>query len=217
MESQQTDPGTASLESYRERWGWHDPETHVFKPKKGLSREVVEEISWLKSEPDWMRAFRLKAYDRYLARSLPTWGADLSVIDFQNIYYFLRATDGQSRTWDEVPEAIKKTFDRLGIPEAERKYLSGVSAQYESEVVYHQVKQELTRQGVLFTDMDSALRDHPEIVKRYFATVIPAGDNKLASLNSAVWSGGSFIYVPPGVRVEVPLQAYFRINAENVG
>ena len=203
--------------SYRERWGWHDPESYVFKPKKGLSREVVEEISWLKSEPEWMRSFRLKALERFERKPLPTWGADLSTIDFQDIFYFLRATDRQGRSWDEVPASIKKTFDRLGIPEAERKYLSGVSAQYESEVVYHQVKEELTRQGVLFADMDSALRDYPDIVKRYFATVIPPGDNKLAALNSAVWSGGSFIYVPPGVRVEIPLQAYFRINAENVG
>jgi len=205
------------LESYRERWGWRDPESFVFKPKKGLSERVVEEISWLKSEPDWMRGFRLQAYRRFLDKPLPTWGADLTGIDFQNIYYFLRATDRMGRSWDEVPESIKNTFDRLGIPEAERKYLAGVSAQYESEVVYHQVKEELSKQGVLFTDMDTAVKEHPEIVRRYFSKVIPPGDNKLAALNSAVWSGGSFIYVPPGVRVEVPLQAYFRINAENVG
>ena len=205
------------MESYRERWGWRDPESFVFKPKKGLSERVVEEISWLKSEPDWMRGFRLQAYRRFLDKPLPTWGADLTGIDFQNIYYFLRATDRMGRSWDEVPESIKNTFDRLGIPEAERKYLAGVSAQYESEVVYHQVKEELSKQGVLFTDMDTAVKEHPEIVRRYFSKVIPPGDNKLAALNSAVWSGGSFIYVPPGVRVEVPLQAYFRINAENVG
>jgi Fe-S cluster assembly protein SufB len=203
--------------SYRERWGWHDPERPVLKPRRGLSREVVEEISWLKSEPTWMRDFRLKAYEHFVQRSLPTWGADLSTIDFQSIFYFVRATERPGRSWDEVPPEIKTTFDRLGIPEAERKHLAGVTAQYESEVVYHKVKEELAARGVIFTDTDTALREHPELVRKYFATVIPPGDNKLAALNSAVWSGGSFIYVPPGVRVEVPLQAYFRINAENVG
>ncbi len=209
--------GIATTDSYEERWGWRDPESYVFKPKRGLSREVVEEISWLKSEPDWMRDFRLKAYDIFLSKPMPTWGADLSGIDFDNIFYFLRATDHQGRSWDDVPKDIKNTFDRLGIPEAERKYLAGVSAQYESEVVYHKVKEELEAQGVLFCDMDTALKQHPDIVKHYFSTIIPPTDNKLAALNSAVWSGGSFIYVPPGVRVEVPLQAYFRINAENMG
>jgi Fe-S cluster assembly protein SufB len=360
--------------NYEERWGWRDPGSYVFEPKRGLSREVVEEISFLKSEPKWMRDFRLKAYDRFERRPMPHWGADLSGIDFQNIFYFLRATDKPVGDWDEVPEYIKNTYDRLGIPEAERKYLAGVSAQYEclrgdarvwtttgkrridkiepgdevfaldqesraivpakvlgtkcsgekevfeiraggrvvaasanhpflvgagpdvrwapvsklnagdtvivgddfedaasapmvgtlggvatlarmklrpaaiesvtsagvepvwdieveghhnfvaegfivhnSEVVYHKVKDELTEKGVLFTDMDSAVREHPEIVKKFFATVIPPNDNKLAALNSSVWSGGSFIYVPPGVQVDIPLQAYFRINAENVG
>jgi Fe-S cluster assembly protein SufB len=203
--------------SYEARWGWRDPESYVFKPKKGLSREVVEEISWMKSEPDWMRRFRLKAYQRYERRPMPTWGPDLSGIDFQDIFYFLRATDRSMGDWADVPDDIKNTFDRLGIPEAERKFLAGVSAQYESEVVYHRVKESLERQGVIFTDMDTAVREHPELVQRYFATVIPPGDNKLASLNSAVWSGGSFIYVPKGVRVDIPLQAYFRINAENMG
>jgi Fe-S cluster assembly protein SufB len=202
---------------YLKRWGWHDPETYVFKPKRGLSREVVEEISWLKSEPEWMRQFRLRAYERFLRRPMPPWGPDLSGIDFSNIYYYLKATEQSERSWDDVPEDIKKTFDRLGVPEAERKFLAGVSAQYESEVVYHQVKEDLTRQGVLFTDMDTAVKEHPEIVKKYFAKVIPPGDNKLAALNSATWSGGSFIYVPPGVQIEVPLQAYFRINTENMG
>ena len=202
---------------YLKRWGWHDPETYIFKPKRGLSREVVEEISWLKSEPEWMRQFRLRAYERFLRRPMPPWGPDLSGIDFSNIYYYLKATEETQRSWDDVPEDIKKTFDRLGVPEAERKFLAGVSAQYESEVVYHQVKESLTRQGVLFTDMDTAVKEHPEIVKKYFAKVIPPGDNKLAALNSATWSGGSFIYVPPGLQVEVPLQAYFRINTENMG
>ena len=202
---------------YAERWGWHDPENYVFKPKRGLSRKVVEEISWLKNEPEWMRKFRLKAFQRFNGKPMPTWGPDLSQIDFQNIFYFMRSTEEKSRTWDDVPESIKNTFDRLGIPEAERKYLAGVSAQYESEVVYHKVKEELTAKGVIFSDMDSALREYPEIVRKYFATIIPPGDNKLAALNSAVWSGGSFIYVPPGVKIDVPLQAYFRINAENMG
>ncbi len=203
--------------SYAEKWGWNDPEQYVFKPKRGLSREVVEEISFMKSEPEWMRSFRLKALERFVTKPMPTWGADLSGIDFQNIFYFLRATDKPGRSWEEVPDAIKRTFDRLGIPEAERKHLAGVSAQYESEVVYHRMQEGLEKKGVLFSDMDTALRKYPEIVKKYFATVIPMGDNKLAALNSAVWSGGSFIYVPPGVRVDVPLQAYFRINAENMG
>ena len=202
---------------YKEKWGWRDPETYVFKPKKGLSREVVEEISFMKSEPDWMREFRLKSFGRFERKQMPGWGADLSGIDFQDIFYFLRATDKPGQSWDEVPDSIKNTFDRLGIPEAERKFLAGVSAQYESEVVYHKVQDDLVKKGVIFNDMDSGLREHPEIVKKYLGTVIPPGDNKMAALNSAVWSGGSFIYVPPGVRVEVPLQAYFRINAESMG
>jgi Fe-S cluster assembly protein SufB len=171
----------------------------------------------MKSEPDWMRSFRLKAYDRWERRPMPKWGADLSGIDFDEIYYYLKATEGPERSWDDVPENVRKTFDRLGIPEAEQKYLGGVSAQYESESVYHSVKEEISKQGVLFADMDTAVRDYPEIVQKYLATVIPVNDNKLAALNSAVWSGGSFIYVPPGVKVDVPLQAYFRINAENAG
>lgn len=210
-------PGLDLHRNYAERWGWHDPETFVHQPRKGLDQRVVEEISWMKSEPEWMRQFRLKSFKRWERRPVPTWGPDLSVIDFQDIFYFMRATDHQGSDWDDVPEPIRRTFDRLGIPEAEQKYLAGVSAQYESEVVYHKMKETLSAQGVIFTDMDTAVRDHPDIVRRYFATVIPPGDNKLASLNSAVWSGGSFIYVPPGVKVDVPLQAYFRINARNVG
>ncbi|GAB4289904.1 MAG: Fe-S cluster assembly protein SufB [Myxococcota bacterium] len=203
--------------SYKERFGWSDPERYVFKPKKGLSKAVVEEISWMKSEPEWMRKFRLDGYEHFINRPMPTWGADLSDINFDEIYYFLRATDKVKRSWDEVPDDIKNTFDRLGIPEAERKYLAGVSAQYESEVVYHRTKEEVSKLGVIFSDMDTGVREHPEIIKKYFGTVIPLGDNKFAALNSAVWSGGSFIYVPPGVRVDIPLQAYFRINAESMG
>jgi Fe-S cluster assembly protein SufB len=199
------------------RFGWHDPESYVFKPKKGLNPKVVEEISGIKSEPDWMRKFRLKALRHFEGRPMPWWGADLSEIDFQNIYYYLKPTEGQAKTWDDLPEDIRGTWDKLGIPEAEKKYLGGVSAQYESEVVYHKIKDELDQMGVIFTDTDSALRDHPDLFKEYFGTVIPPNDNKLAALNSAVWSGGSFIYVPPGVHVDIPLQAYFRINAENVG
>ncbi len=199
------------------RFGWHDPEHYVFQPKRGLNEEVVEEISWLKSEPEWMRKARLKAYRHFVKRPMPWWGADLSDIDFDNIYYFIRSTEKQAKTWDDLPEDIRGTWDKLGIPEAEKKYLGGVSAQYESEVVYHKIKQELDDMGVLFCDMDTALRDHPDIVKEYFGTIIPANDNKFAALNTAVWSGGSFIYVPPGVHVDIPLQAYFRINAQNMG
>ncbi|HLI26858.1 MAG TPA: Fe-S cluster assembly protein SufB [Chloroflexota bacterium] len=199
------------------QYGFHDVEDYVFKSKRGLSREVVEEISRLKGEPDWMLQLRLKALAIFERKPLPTWGADLREIDFDNIYYYIKPADRQGRTWDEVPQYIKDTFDKLGIPEAERKFLAGVSAQYESEVVYHSIREDLARQGVIFLDMDSGLREYPEIVKEYFGTVIPAADNKFAALNTAVWSGGSFIYVPKGVHVEIPLQAYFRINAENMG
>ena len=199
------------------RFDWKDADHSVFQPKRGLSEAVVEEISALKSEPDWMRKFRLKALKHFERRPMPWWGADLSDIDFENIYYFIRSTEKQAKNWEELPEYIKGTWDKLGIPEAEKKYLGGVSAQYESEVVYHKIKKELDDIGVLFTDMDSALRDYPDLVKEYFGTLIPPNDNKFAALNSAVWSGGSFIYVPPGVHVDIPLQAYFRINAENMG
>jgi Fe-S cluster assembly protein SufB len=203
---------------YAERFGFHDPETdYAYKAPKGLSREVVESISSYKDEPEWMREFRLKALDHFMQRPTPTWGGNLGQIDFDNIHYFVRASEKNSRSWDEVPDDIKNTFDRLGIPEAERKFLSGVGAQYESEVVYHQVNEALEKQGVIFTDMDTALREHEDIVREYWATVIPPNDNKLAALNSAVWSGGSFVYVPAGVKVDMPLQAYFRINTENMG
>jgi Fe-S cluster assembly protein SufB len=203
---------------YKEKFGFHDPETgYAYKAPKGLSREVVESISEYKDEPRWMRDFRLKALQHYEDRPTPTWGGNLGQIDFEDIHYFVRASEKIGRDWDEVPEDIKNTFDRLGIPEAERKFLSGVGAQYESESVYHQVNEKLEAQGVIFTDMDTALREHENLVREYWATVIPPNDNKLAALNSAVWSGGSFVYVPAGVKVEMPLQAYFRINTENMG
>ncbi len=203
---------------YAERFGFHDPETgYAYKAPKGLSEEVVRNISEYKSEPDWMRQFRLKALEHFQQRPTPTWGGNLGTIDWDDIHYFVRASEKPGRSWDEVPEDIKKTFDRLGIPEAERKFLSGVGAQYESEVVYHQVREDLEKQGVIFVDMDTGLREHEDIVREYWATVIPPNDNKLAALNSAVWSGGSFVYVPAGVKVEMPLQAYFRINPEKMG
>jgi Fe-S cluster assembly protein SufB len=203
---------------YEEKFGFHDPETgYAYKAPKGLTRQIVEQISEYKDEPQWMRDFRLKALDHFESRPTPDWGGDLEQIDFDDIHYFVRASDRAERDWDDVPEDIKNTFDRLGIPEAERKFLAGVGAQYESEVVYHQVNEQLEKQGVIFLDMDTALREHEDIVREYWATIIPANDNKLAALNSAVWSGGSFVYVPKGVKVEMPLQAYFRINTENMG
>ncbi len=203
---------------YTERYGFHDAEDYLYKAPKGINREIVEKISELKGEPQWMREFRLKALEHFLARPMPTWGSPkLAEVDFDDIHYFVRASDKAERSWDDVPDDVKKTFDRLGIPEAERKFLAGVGAQYESEVVYHQVNKDLEDQGVIFVDMDTALRDHEELMREYFATIIPPNDNKLAALNSAVWSGGSFVYVPPGVHVEMPLQAYFRINTENMG
>jgi Fe-S cluster assembly scaffold protein SufB len=203
--------------NYADKYGFHVPENYVFKARKGLSREVVEEISWMKGEPEWMRDFRLKSLTHFQQRPMPNWGADLSGIDFDDIYYFVRATEDEVADWDMVPDEIKETFDKLGIPEAERKFLAGAGAQYESEVVYHRVREDLARQGVLFLSMDDGLKEHPDLVKEYFGTIIPYNDNKFAALNSAVWSGGSFIYIPPGVHVEMPLQAYFRINTKNMG
>jgi len=199
------------------QYGFRDEEDYVFKSGRGLTRATVEEISAMKDEPDWMRDFRLKALEHFQKRPMPNWGADLSGIDFDDIFYYIRPAEKQGKTWDEVPEYIKNTFEKLGIPEAERKFLAGVGAQYESEVIYHSLREDLEQQGVIFLDMDSGVREHPELVKKYFGTIIPYNDNKFAALNSAVWSGGSFIYVPPGVRIDVPLQAYFRINAENMG
>src|SRR3989338_4961379 len=199
------------------KYGFHKPENYVFKSKKGLNRAVIEEMSSLKSEPLWMRQFRLKALEQFLRKPNLTWGGDLSGLNFDDIYYYIRPTDKKVSRWEDLPEEIRDTYDRIGIPEAEKKFLSGVSAQYESEVVYKSIKSMLSKKGVVFLDMDSGLREYPEIVKQYFGTVIPANDNKFAALNSAVWSGGSFIYVPAGVHVELPLQAYFRINAANMG
>jgi Fe-S cluster assembly protein SufB len=199
------------------QYGFRDEEDYVFKSGRGLTRATVEEISAMKDEPDWMRDFRLKALEHFQKRPMPNWGADLSGIDFDDIFYYIRPAEKQGKTWEEVPEYIKNTFEKLGIPEAERKFLAGVGAQYESEVIYHSLREDLEKLGVIFLDMDSGVREHPELVKKYFGTIIPYNDNKFAALNSAVWSGGSFIYVPPGVRIDVPLQAYFRINAENMG
>ncbi len=204
---------------YTERYGFHNAEDYLYKAPKGLTREIVEMISEFKDEPQWMRELRLKSLDYFLAREMPTWGSPvLAEVDFDNIHYFVRASERPEQSWDDVSEDVKTTFERLGIAEAEQKFLiSGVGAQYESEVVYHQVNKELEAQGVIFVDMDTALREHEEMVREYFATIIPLNDNKLAALNSAVWSGGSFVYVPPGVKVALPLQAYFRINTENMG
>ena len=199
--------------------GWSDPEKNVFKPEKGLNEDIIRKMSEIKEEPEWMLEFRLKAYKRFLDKPMPEWVAKekLSQLDFDDIYYYIKPTENQADSWDEVPEEIKETYEKLGIPEAERTYLAGVTAQYESEVVYHKNREDLEKLGVLFCDMDTAVREYPELVQEYFGTVIPPGDNKFAALNSAVWSGGSFIYVPKGVHVEDPLQAYFRINAENMG
>ena len=206
-----------ALDLSRYKLGWSDEENYVFKPKRGLNTDIVQEMSWMKSEPDWMRNFRLKSLSRFEKRPMPTWGGDMSGIDFDNIYYYIKPTESLADDWDAVPDSIKDTYEKLGIPEAERKYLAGVTAQYESEVVYHRNRADLEAQGVLFCDMDTALKEYPELVQEHFGTIIPPGDNKFSALNSAVWSGGSFIYVPPGVTVEMPLQAYFRINAENMG
>ena len=199
------------------KYGFHETEDYFFKSGRGLSKEIVEKISETKNEPEWMRKFRLKSLEYFMARPMPTWGGDMSGIDFDNIFYYIRPTEKQATSWEDLPPDIKNTWDRLGIPEAERKFLAGVGAQYESEVVYHKLQADLEAKGVIFLDMDSGLREHEELVKQYFGTIIPQNDNKFAALNSAVWSGGSFIYVPKGVKIEMPLQAYFRINAENMG
>ncbi|MBN1647978.1 MAG: Fe-S cluster assembly protein SufB [Spirochaetales bacterium] len=214
MKSQTTEPDIG-IEDYK--YGFSFPDKSVFKPQKGLSEEVVRSISRLKQEPDWMLQFRLRSLAAFYRKEMPNWGADLSGVDFDNIYYYAKPVDEQKKRWEDLPESIKETYDRLGIPEAEKKFLAGVGAQYDSEVVYHNIKKELADKGVIFLDPESAVREYPDLVKKYFGTVIPYMDNKFAALNSAVWSGGSFIYIPPGVKVDIPLQAYFRINAENFG
>lgn len=200
------------------KYGFRDDDTHYsFKSGKGLTREIVEQISEMKGEPDWMRQYRLQALEIFGRKPMPTWGGELGELNFDDIYYYMKAADRQGKTWDDVPADIKRTFDKLGIPEAEKKFLAGVGAQYESEVVYHSLREDLAKKGVVFTDTDTAVREYPDLVKEYFGTVIPSADNKFAALNSAVWSGGSFVYIPAGVKVDIPLQAYFRINAENMG
>jgi len=202
----------------RYEYGWRDADVAGSIAKRGLNEDVVREISALKNEPQWMLDLRLKGLRLFEKKPMPAWGSDLSGIDFDNIKYFVRSTEKQATSWDELPDDIKSTYDRLGIPEAEKQRLiAGVAAQYESEVVYHKIREDLEEQGVIFLDTDTGLREHEEIFKEYFGSVIPVGDNKFAALNTAVWSGGSFIYVPPGVNVEIPLQAYFRINTENMG
>jgi Fe-S cluster assembly protein SufB len=202
---------------YAIKYGFSVTEDYFYKSGRGVSHELVDAISSHKNEPDWMRKFRHKALDYFLARPMPEWGGNLGEIDFDNIFYYIKPTENQANSWEDLPADIKDTWDKLGIPEAEKKYLAGVGAQYESEVVYHKLQEDLEKKGVIFLDTDTALREHEELFKQYFATIIPANDNKFAALNSAVWSGGSFIYVPPGVEIEMPLQAYFRINAENMG
>lgn len=213
-----TDMTAENLDMDYSKYDFKDStEMYVHLSKKGLSKDTVIEISKMKKEPQWMLDFRLRSYEIFMQKPMPTWGGDLSVIDFQNIYYYAKASEKVEKNWDDVPDNVKATFDKLGIPEAEKKFLAGVGAQYESEVVYHSLREDLAKQGVLFLDTDAALVEHPELFKKYFGKIIPPEDNKFAALNSAVWSGGSFIYVPPGVKIDMPLQAYFRINAENIG
>ena len=207
---------SASVVGEINKYDFRNEEKYSFKSRRGLDAEIVHMISDMKNEPQWMRDFRLKSLEIFNSKPMPKWGGDVS-LDFNDIFYYIKPSDRQGRSWDEVPDDIKRTFDKLGIPEAEKKFLSGVKAQYESEVVYGSLREDLSRQGVLFTDTDSAVRDYPDLVREYFAKIIPPTDNKFAALNSAVWSGGSFIYVPKGVKIEFPLQAYFRINAENMG
>ena len=199
------------------RYGFSDPDTFVFKSKKGLDREVVEQISRMKGEPEWMLEFRLKAFEHFQKRPTPNWGGDLTQLDLDDIYYYVKPSESEAKSWEDVPDTIKNTFDRLGIPEAEQKFLAGVGAQYESEMVYHKVQDHLEKQGVIFLSIEDGLRQHPDLFREYFGKVIPVEDNKFAALNGAVWSGGSFIYIPKGIKVDLPLQAYFRLNVANIG
>jgi len=205
------------VQDERDQFAFHDDIVYLRETKRGLTRDTVEEISRFKEEPEWMLQYRLRAYDHFLKRTMPTWTEGLTDIDFDKIVYYRKPSEREEKSWDDVPEQIKKTFEKLGIPEAERKFLAGVGAQYDSEVVYHSVREELSNIGVVFMGTDQALKEHPEIFRKYFGTVVPAEDNKFAALNAAVWSGGSFVYVPKGVEVPLPLQAYFRINGENTG
>lgn len=205
-----------NLDDYK--YGFREEENYVYKAEKGLNEDVVRKISEMKNEPQWMLDMRLRAYHHFMQRPMPNWGSPrMQDINFDDIYYYIKPTENQARNWDDVPEEIKRTFDRLGIPEAEQKFLAGVGAQYESEVIYHNIKKDLEDKGVIFLDTDQALREHEDLFKEYFGTIIPPEDNKFAALNTAVWSGGSFVYVPKGVHVDLPLQAYFRINAMNMG
>ncbi len=203
------------IEQYK--FGFSDPDVSVFKTRRGLDADVVRQISAMKGEPAWMTEFRLKGLEHFLARPMPTWGGDLSRLDLDNIYYYVKPSDSESKSWDDVDETIKATFDKLGIPQAEQKFLAGVGAQYESEMVYHSIQKHLEDLGVIFVSIEDGLKHHEELFRQYFGTVIPYTDNKFAALNSAVWSGGSFVYVPAGVKVELPLQAYFRLNTPNIG
>jgi len=199
------------------QYGFKDPDTSVYKSSKGLSEEVVRKISEMKGEPEWMLNYRLKALEHFKIRPLPMWGADITGLNFDEIFYYVKPAESTSKSWDEVPNTIKNTFDKLGIPEAEQKFLAGVGAQYESEMVYHSIHEHLAKQGVIFLSIEDGLKQHPDLFREYFGTVIPIEDNKFAALNSAVWSGGSFVYVPKGVKVDLPLQAYFRLNVANIG
>lgn len=199
------------------KWGFRDPETYVYKARKGLDADVVEQISWMKKEPQWMLEFRLKALDHFQKRPLPTWGGDVAKLNLEDIYYYVKPTDKEGKSWDDIPDTIKETFDKLGIPEAEQKFLAGVGAQYESEMVYHNIQKHLEEQGVIFLSIEEGLRQHPDLFREYFSKIVPIEDNKFAALNSAVWSGGSFVYIPKGLKVDLPLQAYFRLNVANIG
>ncbi len=199
------------------KYGFADKDVSIYRTKKGISKEIVEEISKIKGEPDWMREFRVKSYEAFADKKMPEWGADLSGIDFGEYTYYIKPSERSEKSWDDVPDTIKDTFNKLGLPEAEQKFLSGISTQYDSEVVYHNMLKEVEDKGIIFLDTDTALREHPELFKKFFGTVVPYYDNKFAALNSAVWSGGSFIYVPPGVSLDKPLQSYFRINSESMG
>ena len=215
MDKEQSNNFLNDLEEYQ--YGFSDPETYVYKSEKGLNEEVVRRISGMKNEPQWMLDYRLKALAHFRQRPMPSWGADISGLDLEDIYYYVRPSNETEKSWDDVPDTIKRTFDRLGVPDAERKFLAGVGAQYESEMVYHSIQEHLEKQGVIFLSIEDGLKKHPDIFKQYFGTVVPIEDNKFAALNSAVWSGGSFVYVPKGVKVELPLQAYFRLNVANIG